>query len=71
MIIKSLILQHVLDFNRFVLLSLSVSNVCQFQSGACGEGHLCLPNGIGGRSCVCADADSEGSGEVDRCNDVF
>lgn len=47
-----------------------LSNVCQFQSGACGEGHLCLPNGIGGRSCICADSGSEGSGEVDSCNDV-
>jgi len=56
--------------NRFGLFSFSVSNACQFQSGACGEGHLCLPNGIGSRSCVCADTDVEGSGEVDGCNDI-
>jgi hypothetical protein len=52
------------------MLSVSVSNACQFQSGACGEGYLCLPNGVGGRSCVCGDSDSEGSGEIDSCNDI-
>ncbi|XP_069687047.1 nidogen [Periplaneta americana] len=47
-----------------------MSNACQFQSASCGEGHLCLPNGTGGRSCVCADADGESSGEADICNDI-
>lgn len=52
------------------MLSVSVSNACQFQSGACGEGYLCLPNGVGGRSCVCGESDNEGSGEIESCNDV-
>lgn len=49
---------------------LRLSNACQFQSGTCGEGYLCLPNGVGGRSCVCGDSDNEGSGEIESCNDV-
>ncbi|XP_067009862.1 nidogen isoform X2 [Anabrus simplex] len=47
------------------------SNACQFENGQCGEGRLCLPNGAGSRSCVCADADEEGSGEAAICNDIL
>ncbi|XP_017793749.1 PREDICTED: nidogen-2 [Habropoda laboriosa] len=32
-----------------------VTNVCQFENGRCNEEQLCLPDGHGGRSCVCAD----------------
>ncbi|XP_017878833.1 nidogen-1 isoform X2 [Ceratina calcarata] len=32
-----------------------VSNVCQYENGRCSKDQLCLPNGEGGRSCVCAD----------------
>lgn len=59
-----------IDLTDLFCFFLSVSNACQFKNGACGEGHLCLPNGSGGRSCICADSGSEGSGEVDSCNDV-
>ncbi|KAL0266614.1 UNVERIFIED_CONTAM: hypothetical protein PYX00_009108 [Menopon gallinae] len=30
-----------------------VSNICQNDNGRCPENHLCLPDGTGGRSCVC------------------
>ncbi|CAG2055236.1 unnamed protein product [Timema podura] len=47
------------------------SNVCQFDNGQCSTGHLCLPNGSGGRSCLCGDnLDTEGSGEAPICNDI-
>nr|CAD7267149.1 unnamed protein product [Timema shepardi] len=47
------------------------SNVCQFDNGQCSSGHLCLPNGSGGRSCVCGEnLDTEGSGEAPICNDI-
>lgn len=32
-----------------------VTNVCQFENGRCNKDQLCLPDGQGGRSCVCAD----------------
>ncbi|XP_012271445.1 nidogen-2 isoform X2 [Orussus abietinus] len=32
-----------------------VSNVCQFENGRCTKDQLCLPDGQGGRTCVCAD----------------
>ncbi|CAK9821012.1 Ndg [Anthophora plagiata] len=32
-----------------------VTNVCQYENGRCNEEQLCLPDGHGGRSCVCAD----------------
>ncbi|XP_033230470.1 nidogen-like isoform X2 [Belonocnema kinseyi] len=32
-----------------------VSNVCQYENGRCSTEQLCLPDGQGGRSCVCAD----------------
>merc|ERR1712062_964626 len=31
------------------------SSACQSTSGICGSNELCLPNGRGGRSCVCFD----------------
>ncbi|XP_076239485.1 nidogen isoform X2 [Calliopsis andreniformis] len=36
-----------------------VTNVCQFENGRCNKDQLCLPDGQGGRTCVCAD-DSTG-----------
>ncbi|XP_051169856.1 nidogen isoform X3 [Leptopilina boulardi] len=32
-----------------------VSNVCQYENGRCSKEQICLPDGHGGRSCVCAD----------------
>ncbi|XP_076174255.1 nidogen isoform X2 [Ptiloglossa arizonensis] len=32
-----------------------VTNVCQYENGRCNKDQLCLPDGQGGRTCVCAD----------------
>ncbi|XP_012137362.2 nidogen isoform X2 [Megachile rotundata] len=32
-----------------------VTNVCQYENGRCSTDQLCLPDGQGGRTCVCAD----------------
>ncbi|XP_046389156.1 nidogen-like isoform X2 [Ischnura elegans] len=42
-------------------------NLCQYNTSPCPDGHLCMPNGRGGRSCVCGLK----YGEVTpSCNDV-
>ncbi|KAF4521231.1 hypothetical protein B566_EDAN005442 [Ephemera danica] len=41
-----------------------LSNACQADD-PCPEGYLCLPNGRGGRSCVCSEGE-EGA----QCNDI-
>ncbi|XP_066603007.1 nidogen isoform X2 [Prorops nasuta] len=32
-----------------------VTNVCQYENGRCNQDQLCLPDGQGGRTCLCAD----------------
>ncbi|XP_058796968.1 nidogen [Phymastichus coffea] len=32
-----------------------VSNICQYENGRCTNEQLCLPDGLGGRTCACAD----------------
>ncbi|KAG8236148.1 hypothetical protein J437_LFUL001582 [Ladona fulva] len=43
-------------------------NLCQYETSPCPEGHLCLPNGRGGRSCVCGIKDGE---DPSSCNDAL
>ncbi|XP_076766279.1 nidogen [Xylocopa sonorina] len=42
-----------------------VTNVCQVENGRCNKEQLCLPNGQGGRSCLCADD------AVQPCTDAY
>lgn len=34
---------------------ITVSNICQYENGRCTGDQLCLPDGLGGRTCACAD----------------
>ncbi|XP_071454679.1 nidogen-like isoform X2 [Hetaerina americana] len=42
-------------------------NLCQYNTSPCPEGHICMPNGRGGRSCVCGLKYGE---DNSSCNDV-
>ncbi|XP_043266975.1 nidogen isoform X2 [Venturia canescens] len=45
-----------------------VSNVCQYENGRCHKDQLCLPDGLGGRTCACPD-DSKGPCTESRYRD--
>ena len=43
------------ESNHFFSLTHVATSACQSSSGLCQDNQICLPNGLGGRNCVCYD----------------
>ncbi|XP_028136673.1 nidogen [Diabrotica virgifera virgifera] len=45
----------------------SLTNVCEYYKNQCPKDHICLPNGLGGKQCLCGK-DSQNNDVTPSCN---